>query len=156
MSLYTYTGKLSDVVATPIGGWFPAMAVRPVVEAYGPDGLVSKVPVPIAVDPLGNFIVQLIPSGELTPTGGGSAGVDYIISVGRFDLGDDNQTSWRGTDSWRFTAVAGGGNVGEMNGGSILAVWAGPPWPAGSDKRETAPKGFYIDEGDENAYGIVT
>jgi hypothetical protein len=143
MSLFTYSGTLSDVTDVPIGAWFPAAAIRPAVEAYGPDGLVSKVPVPIPLDPSGAFSVQLIPSGELTPTGGGSPGVDYIIGVGRFDLGADNKTSWVGTDSWQFAAVAGGGNIGEMNGGSLLAVWFGPPvdeWPA-----EPLPKGVYID-----------
>lgn len=151
MSLYTYTGKLTDVASVPIGGWFPALAIRPDVEAYGPDGkLVSKVPVPIPLDSSGAFSVQLIPSGELTPTGGGSPGVDYIISVGRFELGDDNKTTWVGTDSWRFAAVAGGGNIGDMNGGSLLAVWIGPPWPAAP-----LPAGLYIDTTPPNEWGIV-
>lgn len=150
MSLYLYNGLLTDVASVPIGGWFPEMAIRPVVEAFGPDGLVSEVPVPITVASDGSFSVQLIPSGELTPTAGGSPGVDYIISVGRFELGDDNQTSWHGTDSWRFTAVAGGGNIGGMNGGSLLAVWM-PPWPA-----DPLPKGLYIDTAPPNEWGIVS
>ncbi|MEJ1087066.1 hypothetical protein WDU99_01900 [Microbacterium sp. Mu-80] len=150
MSVYTYTGLLTDVAKVPIGGWLPQMAIRPVVEAYGPDGLVSAVPVPITIDAAGAFSVQLIPSGELTPTGGGSPGVDYIISVGRFELGDDNTTTWTGTDSWRFTAAAGGGNIGEMNGASLLAVWIGPPWPT------ILSPGLYIDQMPPNEYGIVT
>lgn len=152
MTLFTYTGTLTDVAKVPIGGWLPQVAIRPVVEAYGPDGLVSAVPVPVTLDPAtGAFSLQLIPSGELTPTGGGSPGVDYIISVGRFELGADNQTSWVGTDSWRFTAVSGGGNIGEMNGGSLLAVWLGPPWPS-----TPLPAGLYIDTVPPNAWGIVS
>lgn len=152
MAVYTYTGQLTDIARVPIGGWMPEMAVRPVVEAYAPSGLVSAVPVPITVNPTtGAFSVSLIPSGELTPTGGGSPGVDYIISVGRFELGDDNKTFWAGTDSWRFTAVAGGGNIGEMNGASLLAVWLGPPWPL-----PPLPAGLYIDSAPPNEWGIVS
>lgn len=150
MSVYSYTGVLTDVARAPLTGWIPEMAVRPVVEAYGPGGLVSEVPVPVVVDPVtGAFSISLIPSGELTPTGGGSPGVDYIISVGRFELGDDNKTYWHGTDSWRFTAVAGGGNIGDMNGASLLAVWVGPPWPA-----LPTPPGLYIDLTPPNAWGV--
>lgn len=155
MTLYTYTGLLTDVAKVPIGGWFPQMAIRPVVEAYGPDGLVSAVPVPITVLNVdGSFSVQLIPSGELTPTGGGSPGVDYIISVGRFDLGDDNKTTWTSTDSWQFTAAAGGGNIGEMNGASLLAMWFGPPmgeWPSAP-----YPAGVYIDPIAPNPWTVVS
>jgi hypothetical protein len=119
------------------------MRVRPEVEAYGPDGLVSKAPVPVTLNPTtGAFSITLIPSGELTPTTGGSPGVDYIIEVGRFEHAIDG-TYFAGVDVWKFTAVAGGGNVGGMSGGSLLAVWIGPPvgeWPA-----EPLPKGLYLD-----------
>jgi hypothetical protein len=97
----------------------------------------------------GAFSITLIPSGELTPTTGSSPGVDYIIEVGRFEEAIDG-TYFAGVDAWKFTAVAGGGNVGGMNGGSLLAVWIGPPWPAAP-----LPKGLYIDTTPPNDWGIV-
>lgn len=93
--------------------------------------------------------MSLIASGDLTPTGGGPTGVDYIIEVGRYELADDLTKVWRGTESWTFTAVAGGGNVGEMNGGSLLSVWIGPPWPA-----PPLPAGLYIDLTPPNPWGV--
>jgi hypothetical protein len=150
MSSYTYTGTLTDIGLGALTGQYPVMRVRPEVEAYGPDGLVSKAPVPVTLNPTtGAFSMTLIPSGELTPTGGGSPGVDYIIEVGRFEEAIDG-TYFAGVDAWKFTAVAGGGNVGGMNGGSLLAVWIGPPWPT-----LPLPKGLYIDTTPPNDWGIV-
>lgn len=147
MSSYTYTGTLTDTGLGMLTAWAPEMTVRPVTSAFGPDGLVSDVRVPVAL--AGDaFTMSLIPSGELTPAVGGSPGVDYIIEVGRFELADDLTKIWHGTEAWRFTAVAGGGNVGEMNGGSLLAVWVGPPWPVGT------PAGLYIDLTPPNAWGL--
>lgn len=141
MTLYQYVGTLTDINLGALTNASPVMKVRPEVEAYSLDGLVSAVPVPVTLDGA-SFSMTLIPSGELTPTAGGTPGVDYIIEVGRFEESLDG-TVWNGTDAWRFTAAAGGGNVGEMNGGSLLAVWLGPPlgvWPA-----EPLPKGLYLD-----------
>lgn len=151
MTSFSYTGTLTDIglgVLTPVA---PVMRVRPVEEAFGPDGLVSEAPVAVAVNPInGAFSMSLIPSGELTPSRGGPAGVDYIIEVGRFERAIDG-TYFAGLDAWRFTAVAGGGNVGGMNGGSVLAVWLGPPWPP-----SPLPKGLYIDLTPPNQWGIVS
>lgn len=155
MSQYAYTGFVTDVVKSPITPWMPELAVRPLVEAFGPDGLVSAVPVPIPLDPVtGAFSMSLIPSGELTPKAGGSPGVDYVIMIGRFELADDLTKVWHGTDTWQFTAVAGGGNVGGMNGGSLLAVWIGPPvdaWPL-----SPYPKGLYLDPLPPNPWTVVS
>lgn len=150
MTVYEYTGTLTDIGLGVLTGKYPQMTVRPIVEAFGPDGLVSSVRVAVSLDPAtGAFSMTLIPSGELTPTSGGAAGVDYVIEVGRFDLADDLTSIWVGTDAWRFTAVAGGGNIGGMNGGSLLAVWVGPPWP------DPLRKGLYIDTETPNDWGIV-
>ncbi|PVE94981.1 hypothetical protein [Microbacterium sp. TPD7012] len=149
MPTYAYTGTLADIglgVLTPL---MPRMAVHPEVEAFGPDGLISDVPVPVAVDPVtGAFTMNLIPSGDLTPTAGGRSGVGYIIEVARFGQTIDG-TYHAGTDVWKFTAVAGGGNVGGMNGGSLLAVWVGPPWPA-----DPVPSGLYVDMTPPNEWGV--
>lgn len=149
MSTYTYTGTLTDIGLGVLAGSSPAMRVRPVEEAYGPDGLVSAVPVPVTLDGAGGFSMTLIPSGELTPARGGSPGVDYVIEVGRFEESIDGAV-FHGADVWKFTAVAGGGNVGEMAGGSLLAVWVGPPWPD-----YPLPEGLYIDTVSPNDWGIV-
>lgn len=150
MSACTYTATLTDIGLGVLTGSSPVMRVRPLVESFGPDGLVSAVPVPVAVDPTsGAFTVTLHPSGELTPATGGAVGVDYVIEVGRFEEAIDG-TFFAGLDAWRFTAVAGGGNVGQMAGGSLLAVWVGPPWPA-----PPLPRGLYIDLVTPNPWGVV-
>ncbi|WP_424937527.1 MULTISPECIES: hypothetical protein [Bacteria] len=151
MSTETYTGKLSDIglgVLTPAR---PVMKVAPEVEAFSPTGLVSAIPVPVDVNPLtGAFSMKLFPSGELTAAQSGRVGVDYVISVGRFEDTVEG-TVFHGMDVWRFTAVAGGGDVGGMAGGSLLAVWIGPPWPS-----PPLPKGLYIDLQSPNPWGIVS
>lgn len=154
MSSYTYTGTLTDIGLGVLTGQYPVMRVRPEVEAYGPDGLVSKAPVPVPLDPgNGTFSMNLIPSGELTPTTGGSPGVDYIIEVGRFEQALDG-TYFAGIDAWKFTAVVGGGNIGDMAGGSLLAIWIGPPvaaWPS-----YPYPPGLYIDPLAPNPWTVVS
>lgn len=148
---YTYGATLTDIGLGLLNDRLPEITVRPEVESFGPDGIVSGVRVPVTRDPAtGTFFMNLIPSGDLTPVAGGTPGVDYILEVGRFDLADDLTKIWHGTEAWRFTAVAGGGNIGEMNGGSMLALWIGPPWPA------QQPKGLYIDTLPPNDWGIVT
>jgi hypothetical protein len=151
MSSYTYTGTLTDIGLGVLAGSSPVMRVRPAVEAFGPDGIVSAVPVPVAVDPgSGVFSMLLYPSGELRPAMGGAVGVDYVIEVGRFE-GTIDGLVFSSIDVWKFTAAAGGGNVGEMAGGSLLAVWVGPPWPPAP-----LPAGLYIDITPPNAFGIVS
>ncbi|MBT2485824.1 MULTISPECIES: hypothetical protein [unclassified Microbacterium] len=151
MPTYAYTGTLADIGLGALTALMPRMAVHPEVEAFGPDGLISDVPVPVTVDPVtGAFTMNLIPSGDLTPTTGGSPGVDYIIEVARFEQTIDG-TYYAGTDVWKFTAVAGGGNIGGMKGGSLLAVWIGPPWPPAP-----LPAGLYIDTLPPNPWGVVT
>ena len=143
MATVTITGYLTDIGLGALTGAMPRMTVQPVTAAYGPDGLVSEIPVEVDVWLSGKFSMHLIPSGELTPAMGGSAGVDYIIKVGRFETADDGSTVFHGADVWRFTATAAGGEIGDMAGGSLLAVWIGPPigqWPS-----EPLPKGLYLD-----------
>ncbi|MGN7861447.1 hypothetical protein ACTJI8_12775 [Microbacterium sp. 22303] len=150
MSTVIVTGTLTDLGlgALPLTGL--AMRVRPVREAFGPDGLVSAVPVSVVVSPSGAFSMTLVPSGELTDAVTGRAGVDYVIEVGRFESSIDGVV-FAGLDLWQFTAVAGGGNIGGMAGGSLLAVWLGPPWPTAP-----MPKGLYVDMTVPNDWGIVS
>lgn len=149
MAAYVYTGTLADIGLGLLTPFAPQMWVHPEVEAFGPDGLVSAVPVAVTVNSVtGAFSMTLIASGDLTPAAGGPTGVDYIIEVGRFEQAVDG-TYLAGTDVWKFTAVAGGGNIGEMSGGSLLAVWVGPPWPD-----LPVPAGLYIDLTPPNAWGV--
>ena len=144
MGTQTYTSRLTDLSEAPLSAWYPQLRISPEEEAFGPAGLVSERYREVPVDPgSGAFSVALIPSGELTGRSG-KAGVDYIIQARL--LGEHH--SW--LDLWRFTAVAGGGPIHEMQGGSLLAIWVGPPWPA-----YPLPKGFYFDTTGENPYGIV-
>lgn len=157
MVTYVYTGTLTNIGLGALTSYAPLMWVHPTVEAYGPDGLISAAPVPVTLDPAtGTFTMTLVPSGELTPARGGSPGVDYVIEVVLLKPTLDGGNSVAATDIWKFTAVAGGGNVGGMNGGSLLAVWIGPPWPAGAENPTTAPKGVYIDTTGDSPFGIVT
>lgn len=150
MAAYTYTGTLADIGLGVLTSRMPVMRVRPTVESFGPNGLISAAPVQVSLDPAtGAFSMTLIASGDLTPAAGGAPGVDYIIEVGRFEQAIDG-TYFAGFDIWKFTAVAGGGNVGGMNGGSLLAVWIGPPWPT-----YPYPAGLYIDTTPPNPWTIV-
>lgn len=144
-----YTWKLTDIRAAALTPWFPVVRVRPEVEAFGPDGLVSEVPVVVTPDMYGTYTVSLFASGDLTPAAGGGSGVDYVIEVGRFEESIDGHR-FVGMDLYRFTAAAGGGPVAQMQGGSLLAVWIGPPWPAAP-----LPKGVYIDKDAPNPWGVV-
>lgn len=150
MSSYTYTGTLTNIGLGVIASSNPVMRVRPEVEAFGPDGVVSALPQPVTVDEVtGEFSMTLYPSGELAPALGGHPGVDYIIEVGRFEETIDG-SMFNGLDVWKFTAVIGGGNIGEMAGGSLLAVWVGPPWPS------PLLPGLYIDTASPNPWGIFS
>lgn len=149
MSMQNYYGTLSDIGAGLLNGLRPVVRVRPATPAFSADGLVSSVPKQLALNAgTGRFDVQLFPSGELTSAVSREVGVDYVIEVGRFEDSIDG-TRFHGTDAYRFTAVAGGGNVAEMNGGSLLAVWLGPPWPP-----LPSPRGFYIDKTPPNDWGV--
>ena len=150
MSSYAYTGTLTDIGLGALAGAMPVMRVRPEVEAFSPEGLVSAAPVPVTLNTAtGAFSMTLVPSGELRPARGGTAGVDYIIEVGRFEESIDG-AYFTGLDIWKFTALVGGGNIGGMVGGSLLAVWAGPPWPG-----FPLPAGLYIDTEPPNDWGTV-
>lgn len=142
MSSYTYTFSLRDIGLGQLPAAGLVVTVEPEVEAFGPQGLVSARPKPIPLDGSGSASVTLYPSGELTAASSGRTGVRYVIKVGRFEDAIDG-TVFRGLDVFWFVAVAGGGNVGEMSGGSLLAVWIGPPihpWPVAP-----YPKGLYLD-----------
>lgn len=149
MTQFTYTGTLMDIGLGLLIDKNPVMTVRPEVEAYGLHGLVSAVRMPVTVRSDGWFSMSLMPSGELTPAVGGPVGVPYIIEVARFETAVDGSTVFNGLDVWRFTAVAGGGAVSEMAGGSVLAAFVGPPWPS------PLTKGLYIDKESPNAWGVV-
>lgn len=151
MATYTYTGTLADIGLGALTALMPVMRVMPEREAFGPDGLISDAPVLVPVNPVtGAFSMTLVPSGELTPSMGGTPGVDYIIKVARFGIGSDGEKFENGLDVYRFTAVAGGGPISGMAGGSLLAVWIGPPWPDAP-----LPAGLYIDKTPPNPWGVV-
>lgn len=151
MSTAEYTGTLKDITAERLADVLRVrLRVRPKEEAFGPEGIVSAAPVDVAVVGLnGAFVMTLIPSGELVGKSG-RAGVNYVLSVDRFEETSEGGEWLAGWDLWEFTAVAGGGNIGDMKGGSLLAVWIGPPWPSAP-----LPIGLYIDEESPNEWGIV-
>lgn len=139
---YVYSGTLADIGMGALAGMSPQMFVRPEREAFGPDGLISAVPVEVEVAADGSFEVTLLASESLTPP------TDYVIEVGRFEPSFDGPR-FHGIDVWRFTALPGGGPIaGEP--GSPYAVYVGPPWPEGT------PPGVYIDTVPPNAWGIKT
>lgn len=151
MALGVYTGTLTDIGANILDSLLRVrLRIRPEEEAFGPNGIVSAAPIDVpVVGPNAAFTMTLYPSGELTGRSG-KAGVDYILSVDRFEETAQGGEWLSGWDLWKFTAVAGGGNIGGMAGGSLLAAWPGPPWPS-----EPLPKGLYIDKTPPNDWGIV-
>lgn len=151
MSTAEYTGTLNTIGAERLAEFTRiALRVRPKEEAFGPNGIVSAAPIDVPL--IGNngaFTMTLIPSGELIGRSG-LAGVDYVLSADRFEetaAGSEWDAGW---DLWEFTAVAGGGNISDMKGGSITSTWIGPPWPS-----PPLPKGIYIDLESPNYWGIV-
>lgn len=151
MSTAEYTGTLKTIGAERLDEVLRIrLRVRPKEEAFGPNGIISAAPIDVpVVGENAAFVMTLIPSGELVGRSG-VAGVNYVLSVDRFEEDGAGNEWLDGWDLWEFTAVAGGGNVGEMNGGSLLAVWIGPPWPS-----QPLPKGLYIDTLPPNDWGIV-
>ena len=151
MSTAVYTGTLKSIGAERLADVLRVrLRVRPKEEAFGPEGIVSAAPLDVPlVGPNAAFSMTLIPSGELTGRSG-RAGVDYILSVDRFEETSEGGEWLAGWDLWEFTAVAGGGNISDMKGGSLLAVWVGPPWPS-----QPLPIGLYVDLLPPNEWGIV-
>lgn len=143
-----YTGRLADIGLGLLTNVRPVVRVRPESEAFSPDGLISRVAKPVSLTSDGLFTMALVPSGSLTSSVSGTVGVDYILEVGRFEDGVDGER-YHGTDVFKFTAAAGGGNIATMQGGSLLAVWIGPPWPPAP-----SPRGLYIDTTPPNAWGV--
>lgn len=149
MPTQNYFGSLADIGLGSLISSRPVVRIRAERAAFAADGaLISSGSQPLALDPAGRFTVSLIPSGELTDSVTGEAGVDYVIEVGRFEESITGNR-FHGTDAYRFTAAAGGGNIGQMQGGSLLAVWMGPPWPS-----MPSPRGLYIDITPPNRWGI--
>lgn len=110
MPLYTYTGTLTDIGLRTLAWAFPVLRVRPEREAYGPNGLIAAAPMTVDVNATtGAFSMQLLASTDMTPQ------TDYIIEVGRFENSIDGQR-FIGFDTWRFTAVPGGGSLSELAG----------------------------------------
>ncbi len=147
-----YYGTLADLGLGAISGLRPVMRIRPSEAAFDArDGaLVSAVGNEVAIAPItGRFDIDLVPSADLTGSVSGVVGVDYVIEIARFENTVTGE-KFHGTDLYRFTAVANGGNVAKMQGGSLLAVWVGPPWPD-----LPSPAGFYIDTTPPNPYGVV-
>ncbi|WP_091232671.1 hypothetical protein [Microbacterium sp. 3J1] len=131
MATFTYTGTLTDIGLGDLDGWLPEMTVRPKVSAFGPDGLVSDVRVAVALTG-DTFSMNLTPSAELTAAATRTPNVLYVIEVGRYELADDLVKIWHGTEAWEFTAVVGGGSIGEMPGvtpESLVPFGFGPPDP---------------------------
>lgn len=153
MSTAVYAGWLTDIGADALASVLRVrLRVRPEEEAFGLNGIVSAAPVDVPVNPsTGAFSMKLTPSGELTGRSG-KAGIKYILSVDRFEETPEGGEWLAGWDLWEFVAVAGGGNIGGMAGGSLLAVWVGPPWPSSVNG---PPKGLYIDTLPPNDWGIV-
>lgn len=131
MAKYTYTGTLTDIGVSALAGYTPRLTVRPQAEAFGPSGIVSAKRVLVPVNPSGSFSMQLQPSTELTPTRGGPTGVKYVLEVALFEDTFDGSQRVIHRDSWSFSAVAGGGDIGDMADlvpyGPIVAVLAPPP-----------------------------
>ncbi|MCW2165052.1 hypothetical protein B0I12_002207 [Microbacterium hydrothermale] len=150
MPLASYAGRLLDIGlgALPAGQRL-ILRIRPEEEAFSAEGLVSAAPKTLNYDATtGGFTFSALPSGELTSASTGRSGVDYIIEVGRFEDALDG-SRFTSADVYRFTAAAGGGDIGGMKGGSLLAVWVGPPWPP-----LPSPRGLYIELTPPNEWGV--
>lgn len=134
MPTATYTGTLADIGLEPLTRWRPEVWVVPTSAAFGPEGLVSKVPVPVTLDPVTNaFVLHLVPSLDLTPVRGAGR-VDYDIVVSRFEESFNGVIRRAAKDVFRFTAAPGGGRVSEMTAPVDAPWWwvlgAGEDFPA--------------------------
>ncbi|MBO3663743.1 hypothetical protein [Microbacterium stercoris] len=148
MATYTYLGTLTDVGVHGLADFMPRLTVRPEVEAWGPDGLVTdqRVVVPVTGT---TFSMELIPSSELVGTNG-KVGVQYILEVVLYGE-TASGGRWRvWQNEWRFSALPGGGAITRMGDVPALGFYVGPNWPA------TPLPGAYYDpsSGDLGYYAI--
>ncbi len=120
MTVYLYTGKLSDFSVTAFPHAVPTLWVSPEHSAFGPDGGVHagrRIPIVLRTD--GTFEVSLVASADLTPETNYSLRCEWVNADG-VPLG------W---EQWDFTAAIGGGPISDMAGVIVTRVWLGETPP---------------------------
>lgn len=118
MASYTYTGKLTDFSETPFPSAQPKLWVEPEREAMTKTHALATKRIPITVASNGSFSVDLVPSADLTPPTRYRLRVEWL----------DNATLIGWTD-WLFTALIGGGSIGDMTDGEPTNVWYSTSYP---------------------------
>ncbi len=132
MTVYTYTGKLTDYGGAPFPGARPSLYVTPVEAGFTNTGVLARKRIPVTVASNGNFSVQLESSAAVKPE------AIYVLTCVwlNTDGGAAESSEWA-----RFRAAVGGGNIGE------LAQTPSTPWAIsyGYGPPPRGLTGLYID-----------
>lgn len=131
MTVYTFTGRLTDYGGAPFPNAVPELWVEPERPGYSATGIMADKRIPVTVASDGSFSVQLEASSTVSPE------AIYLLRCEWHDPGGPR--TWA---EWaRFRAPVGGGNIGDLNTAPqpswSIAYGYGPP-PAGVT-------GLYID-----------
>lgn len=112
MTVYTYTGRLADFGDKPFPAARPRLWVEAVNAATSQHAIHALKRVHITLDQSGQFSVELTASADLTPP------TPYLLRCEWLD--GDTVMGWT---EWKFTALIGGGNIGNMQDGDATNVW---------------------------------
>lgn len=112
MTVYTYTGKLADFGDKPFPTAKPRLWVEGTHAAVSRHAIHALKRVYIALGESGQFSVDLTASADLTPP------TQYLLRCEWLD--GETVMGWT---EWRFTALIGGGNIGNMQDGAATNVW---------------------------------
>lgn len=139
MTVYTYTGKLTDYGGAPFPNARPKLWVEPEQAGFTNTGVLARKRIPVTVASNGNFSVGLEASAAVRPE------AIYILKCEWLhpDGGPSEHSDWA-----RFRAAVGGGNIGE------LAQSPPPPWSISYGFGPPPPEfrgGLYIDVQGEKA-----
>lgn len=124
MTVYTYTGKLTDYGGAPFPGARPSLFVTPQQAGFTNKGALARKRIPVTVAPNGDFSVRLESSAAVKPE------ALYVLTC---EWLGENGSPAESSDWAYFRAAVGGGNIGEL-AQSPPAPWSisygfGPPPP---------------------------
>lgn len=119
MAIATYSGRLSDFAEEPFPSASPRLFVLAERDAFGPTGALSRRQIPVAVNALGEFSFDVVPSADTAPP------TRYRLICEWLDV-DQAVIGW---SEWAFTAAVGGGPISEMGLIPITRFWCGPTEP---------------------------
>lgn len=124
MTVYSYTGKLTDFGESPFPEAIPKLWVEPERDAFARSGPLAAKRIPVRVLDSGNFSVDLLASIDTTPPTNYSLRCEWLQGIDGPPLG------WA---QWDFTAQIGGGAIATMPNFLSVIWYSSSPPPAERD-----------------------